>query len=106
MAINTPKLKIETTDGATFEVQTLPWDLAQAGDKFPDLDMESGNVFRQAKVMLWLAWHASVRDKLITEAQHRQRFEAWAPSVADVTTTDDTEGGADPTDPAAQENSS
>ncbi len=105
MAINTPKIRVETIEGDTFEVQTLPWDLAQAGDRFPDLDMEGGNFFRQAKVMLWLAWHAAVRNKLITDTQHRQRFEAWAPNVADVTTAEE-EAADDPTtDPEEPENS-
>lgn len=109
MASTAPKYKIEYIEGSEVEVQTRPIDVILAGRQYPaivvDEDKPGFDVFRLQEWSFWVAWHALVREKLITEAIQRQKFDAWLATVDDVSSID-TEDESDPTLPPDQTESS
>lgn len=99
MAIATPKYKISFIDDTDVEVQTIPWDYMQAEEKFPSVNWSDEDTITM-RAIFWIAWHAAVRQKLITDTKHRQKFDEWAPLVGAVEALDDDEQDPTDSDPA------
>ena len=93
--------KIELDTDPDFRVTAYPPDIARWENKF---NKSLGSDDLRISDMMWLAWAAACRQKLITVAIDRQKFESWIDHVMNIEPLDEDEDSEtitdDPTQPS------